>query len=118
MISQTTAEWFGILDGQVYYLHRTPNGIGVLYQVNDAGQDKRILKENVDAVAIQDGYLLCQMNPEEDYGAKVLDSKGNLVLAITGRVDSISASAGIVMASTYGAEGNEYLKVIRLDETV
>lgn len=117
-ISQTTADWFGILDGQVYYLHRTPNGIGVLYQVNGAGQDKRILKENVDAVAIQDGYLLCQMNPEEDYGAKILDSKGNLVLAITGRVDSISASAGIVMASTYGSEGNEYLKVIRLDETV
>ena len=58
------------------------------------------------------------MNPEGDYGAKVLDSKGNLVLAITGRVDSISASAGIVMASTYGSEGNEYLKVIRLDETV
>ena len=55
-VSQTTAEWFGILDGQVYYLHRTPNGIGVLYQVNDAGQDKRILKETVDAVAIQDGY--------------------------------------------------------------
>ncbi len=111
---QKSAAWFGLLNGQVYYLHKTDKGVGELYKASSSGQDQLLLEENVRAATIQDGYLLCMLEHAEDYGAKLLNAQGELVLAITGPVDMISVSEGIVMASTYAEEGMEYLKVIRL----
>ena len=88
--------------------------MGELYKASSSGQDQLLLEENVRAATIQDGYLLCMLEHAEDYGAKLLNAQGELVLAITGPVDMISVSEGIVMASTYAEEGMEYLKVIRL----
>lgn len=112
--SQKSAAWFGLLEGQIYYLHKTDKGIGELYKASGMGHDQLLLEENVRAATIQDGYLLCMLEHTEDYGAKILNAQEQLVLAITGPVDMISISEAIVMASTYAEDGMEYLKVIQL----
>lgn len=114
--SQNTASWFGLLHGNVYYLHKDKQGEGTLYQAEGKLQDNILIKEHVDTVTIADEYLLCKMAPEEDYGAEIFDKQGRLVLAITGAVDDISLSDGIVMVSRYTAEGSEYLFVMGLDK--
>lgn len=114
--SQNTASWFGLLHRNVYYLHKDKQGEGMLYQAEGKLQDNILIKEHVDAVTIADEYLLCKMAPEEDYGAEIFDKQGRLVLAITGAVDDISLSDGIVMVSRYTAEGSEYLFVVELDK--
>ena len=105
-----------MLHGNVYYLHKDKQGEGTLYQAEGKLQDNILIKEHVDAVTIADEYLLCKMAPEEDYGAEIFDKQGRLVLAITGAVDDISLSDGIVMVSRYTAEGSEYLFVVELDK--
>lgn len=72
--------------------------------------------------AIRDGKLCRSQNEGswQIYSQKsatwfgLLDEQGQLVLAIAGRVDLLSVSAGIVMVSTYGDGINEYLNVIYL----
>lgn len=73
--SQNTASWFGLLHGNVYYLHKDKQGEGTLYQAEGKPQDNILIKEYVDAVTIADEYLLCKMAPGEDYGAEIFDKQ-------------------------------------------
>ncbi len=109
-----SANWFGLLEGQVYYTHQNADGSQALYQVKERADDQLLMKDNVRQATIQNGYLLCLLAPEEDYGAKVFDGKGQLVLAITDPVDRISISDGVVLAVTNASEAQDFLKVIRL----
>jgi len=87
---------------------------GSSYQANDVAKNKMLAEEPVEAVTICEGYLLCKMAADADYGAKIFDHQGKLVLAVTGKVDSISLSDGIVLLSRTTTDGNEYLNIVYL----
>lgn len=112
--STTTADWFGLLDGQVYYLHKDGKNGNQLYQATGNKADKLLMSDKVRAATIQDGYLVCLLAEDEDYGAKIFDGQGRLILAITGTVNSISLSDNIVLAVTKVNDDQDFLKVIRL----
>ncbi len=109
-----SANWFGLLEGQVYYTHQKADGSLELYQAGGNADDRLLMKDKVRQATIQNGYLLCLLEQDEDYGAKIFDGKGQLVLAITGPVDQISLSDGVVLAVTNVSEAQDFLKVIRL----
>lgn len=83
------ADWFGEIDGFVYYTAADANGRLQLYQANPSGEDTPVLSEFVDSVQIGDGQLICRLAEGEDDGMKILDASGKLLVTAANRAADV-----------------------------
>jgi hypothetical protein len=85
------ANWYDEIDGTIYYTSPTSDGYYQLYKSDPAKEDLLLLPESIDSVKLVNGKLICQLAKAEDYGVKVFDKSGNLLLAITDQVSQAIA---------------------------
>jgi hypothetical protein len=93
--------WFDELNGHLYYTVTFGEGGGrnQLYQVGPNGKEpgEPVLSEPVESVQVVDGLLICKLAEGADYGVKLLDSNGKLVLAIADQVSRMFVHEGTLL---------------------
>jgi hypothetical protein len=91
------ANWYGEIDGNVYYTVANTNGQINLYKVEPSKEDTLVLKEPLESVQLVNDKLICKFATGENYGIKVLDKSGNLYLAITDQVTDVFAYNDLIL---------------------
>ncbi|MCR8643814.1 DUF5050 domain-containing protein [Paenibacillus sp. N1-5-1-14] len=111
-LSENSVSWFDGVNGNLFYTTAIRNKEEKyhLYQVNESGVNKQLLKEKLDGVQLLNGKLICQLDAKEDYGTKVLDSSGNLILTLTDSISRLLPSDDAILFTT---AGDSTIKVIR-----
>lgn len=113
--SEHTANWYGLLNGNVFYLHESAEGKQYLYQATGSMQDKRLTSDAVTDVSLQDGYLVCKMEHGGNYGVCIYSGAGELVLAVANHATQVSIGANTVLITTSEQENSwESMKIVKL----
>ncbi|AFS77634.1 hypothetical protein Curi_c05600 [Gottschalkia acidurici 9a] len=83
--------WYEELNGNVYYATSNEENKQSIYKVEMDKEDSLLLKEKVDRVEILSGKLIAKLVSGEDYGIKIFDENGQMVLTVTDEVSDFFA---------------------------
>jgi hypothetical protein len=99
-LGQSISHWYDELNGSLFYTLNTSDGKYQLYKFDNSEADTLILSEPIESVQTSDGLLICKLPTDADYGVKLFDSEGKLVLAITDQVSRIFIHEGSMLLVT------------------
>lgn len=79
----TYNNWYGELNGNVYYVASNNEGRKNLYVWEQGEKDRLLLEEEIDTIEIMDDKIIAKLVNGGDYGMKIFDSNGQLILTVT-----------------------------------
>lgn len=78
--------WYGELNGNIYYKTSNEENNQSIYKAEINKEDTLLLKENLEKIEIVNGKLIVKLAKGEDYGVKILDENGNIVLTVANEI--------------------------------
>lgn len=85
-------DWFDELDGRMFYTSPIGAGKSYLYKVEPSGESKPAIPDPLTGIQRANDKVVCILASEAEFGAKVLDNTGELILSIADPVFQVIAN--------------------------